>query len=133
MNIWHDIDPKRITPEDFVAVIEIPKGSKKKYELDKETGLIMLDLNRYDERSQADAYGFVSDELLSWLDVVFEKIGGGQNAVVCAHYPIQPVLTETVTDGEKLFALLERQNVRLYLCGHRHLHETYLGGSIRRA
>ena len=43
MNIWHDIDPKRISPEDFVAVIEIPKGSKKKYELDKETGLIMLD------------------------------------------------------------------------------------------
>ncbi len=33
-NIWHDIDPHRITPEDFIAVIEIPKGSKKKYELD---------------------------------------------------------------------------------------------------
>ena len=36
-NIWHDINPNRIRPEDFVAVIEIPKGSKKKYELDKET------------------------------------------------------------------------------------------------
>ena len=34
-NIWHDISPARIQPEDFVAVIEIPKGSKKKYELDK--------------------------------------------------------------------------------------------------
>ena len=42
-NIWHDISPSRIQPEDFVAVIEIPKGSKKKYELDKETGLIILD------------------------------------------------------------------------------------------
>ena len=30
-NIWHDISPSRIQPEDFVAVIEIPKGSKKKY------------------------------------------------------------------------------------------------------
>ena len=38
MNVWHDIDPARISPEDFLAVIEIPKGSKKKYELDKETG-----------------------------------------------------------------------------------------------
>jgi inorganic pyrophosphatase len=28
-NIWHDVDPKRIRPEDFLAVIEIPKGSKK--------------------------------------------------------------------------------------------------------
>ena len=43
-NIWHDINPARIQPEDFVAVIEIPKGSKKKYELDKETGLIILDV-----------------------------------------------------------------------------------------
>lgn len=43
MNIWHDINPKRISPTDFIAVIEIPKGSKNKYEMDKETGLIILD------------------------------------------------------------------------------------------
>ena len=43
MNIWHDISPERIKAEDFIAVIEISKGSKKKYELDKETGLIILD------------------------------------------------------------------------------------------
>lgn len=41
-NIWHDINPSRITPEDFIAVVEIPQNSKKKYELDKETGLIIL-------------------------------------------------------------------------------------------
>ncbi len=33
MNIWHDISPKRITPDDFFAVIEISKGDKNKYEL----------------------------------------------------------------------------------------------------
>ena len=43
INIWHDISPDRITPKEFVAVVEISKGSKKKYELDKETGLIILD------------------------------------------------------------------------------------------
>ena len=42
-NIWHDMDPKRISPNDFVAVVEISKGSKKKYELDKDTGFIILD------------------------------------------------------------------------------------------
>ena len=42
-NIWHDVDPKRISSDDFLAVIEIPKGSKKKYELDKPTGMIILD------------------------------------------------------------------------------------------
>ena len=39
-NIWHDIDEKRIRPEDFISVIEISKGGKKKYELDKQTGYI---------------------------------------------------------------------------------------------
>ena len=43
MNIWHDIDPHAITPTHFTAVIEIPAGSKKKYELDKETGFLILD------------------------------------------------------------------------------------------
>ena len=43
MNIWHDISPKRISQNDFMAVIEIEKGSKCKYELDKETGILKLD------------------------------------------------------------------------------------------
>ena len=43
MNIWHDIDPARITPKDFIAYIEITKGQKQKYELDKETGMLILD------------------------------------------------------------------------------------------
>ena len=43
MNIWHDISPKAITKDRFTAVIEIPKGSKVKYELDKATGLLRMD------------------------------------------------------------------------------------------
>ena len=43
MNIWHDISPKRITKDKFYAVIEISKGGKNKYELDKETGMLKLD------------------------------------------------------------------------------------------
>jgi len=58
-NIWHDIDPKRISPEDFVAVIEIQKGSKKKYELDKETGLIILDRILYTSTHYPANYGFI--------------------------------------------------------------------------
>ena len=45
MNIWHDIAPERITKDSFCAVIEIQKGGKVKYELDKETGLILMDLS----------------------------------------------------------------------------------------
>ena len=38
MHSWHDVKISRVTPSDFLAVIEISKGSKNKYELDKETG-----------------------------------------------------------------------------------------------
>lgn len=58
-NIWHDIAPSRINPEDFVCVIEIPKGSKKKYELDKETGLILLDRILYTSTHYPANYGFI--------------------------------------------------------------------------
>jgi inorganic pyrophosphatase len=59
MNIWHDISPERIHPEDFVAVIEISKGSKKKFELDKETGLIILDRILYTSTHYPTNYGFI--------------------------------------------------------------------------
>ena len=58
-NIWHDISPKRITAEDFICVIEISKGSKKKYELDKETGYIMLDRILYTSTHYPANYGFI--------------------------------------------------------------------------
>ena len=58
-NIWHDMDPKRVTPKDFIAVIEIPKGSKKKYELDKETGLIFLDRVLHTSTHYPANYGFI--------------------------------------------------------------------------
>ncbi len=58
-NIWHDIDNRRITPDDFITVIEIPKGSKKKYELDKETGLIILDRVLYTSTHYPANYGFI--------------------------------------------------------------------------
>lgn len=59
MNPWHDIDRSRITPENFVAIIEIPKGSKKKYELDKDTGLIKLDRILFTSTHYPSNYGFI--------------------------------------------------------------------------
>lgn len=59
MNIWHDINPSRISPEDFVGVIEIPKGYKQKYELDKETGLLILDRILYTSTHYPANYGLI--------------------------------------------------------------------------
>ena len=58
-NIWHDISPKRINKEDFICVIEISKNSKKKYELDKETGYIILDRILYTSTHYPANYGFI--------------------------------------------------------------------------
>lgn len=58
-NIWHDVAPDRIKAEDFLCVIEIPKGSRKKYELDKETGYIILDRVLYTSTHYPANYGFI--------------------------------------------------------------------------
>ena len=58
-NIWHDISPKRINPENFMCVVEISKGSKKKYELDKETGFLMLDRILHTSTHYPANYGFI--------------------------------------------------------------------------
>ena len=59
MNIWHDINPERIKKNEFISVIEISKGSKKKYELDKETGLIILDRVLHTSTHYPANYGFI--------------------------------------------------------------------------
>lgn len=59
MNIWHDIDNDRITKDEFLACIEIPRGSKKKYELDKETGMIILDRILFTSTHYPANYGFI--------------------------------------------------------------------------
>ncbi|MBQ2833389.1 MAG: inorganic diphosphatase [Clostridia bacterium] len=59
MNIWHDISPEMITPERFMAVIEIKKGGKNKYELDKATGMLKLDRVLYTSTHYPANYGFI--------------------------------------------------------------------------
>ncbi len=58
-NIWHDISPSRISPDDFVAVIEIPKGGRQKYELDKETGMLILDRILHTSTHYPANYGLI--------------------------------------------------------------------------
>ncbi len=59
MNVWHDIEPSLIRPNEYTAVIEIPAGSKKKYELDKKVGLLKLDRILYTSTHYPANYGFI--------------------------------------------------------------------------
>ena len=59
MNIWHDINKERIAKNDFIGVVEIPKGGTTKYELDKETGMLKLDRVLYTATHYPTNYGFI--------------------------------------------------------------------------
>jgi inorganic pyrophosphatase len=59
MNIWHDINEERIKKDDFISVVEITKGGKNKYELDKETGMLRLDRVLYTSTHYPANYGFI--------------------------------------------------------------------------
>jgi inorganic pyrophosphatase len=60
---WHDVTPGDRLPAEFVAVIEIPIGSKVKYELDKDTGLLRLDRILYSAVHYPANYGFIPQTL----------------------------------------------------------------------
>ncbi len=64
MNLWHDIAPG--TKEKMHVIVEIHRGSKNKYEIDKETGLIALDRVNYTTQDVPFDYGFVPQTL--WDD-----------------------------------------------------------------
>lgn len=59
MNIWHDIEEDRVKKDDFMGVVEIPKGCNNKYELDKKTGLLKLDRILYTATHYPANYGFI--------------------------------------------------------------------------
>lgn len=64
MNLLRDIDPG--TAEEMNVIVEIPKGSKNKYEIDKKTGLIALDRVHHTTQDTPFDYGFVPQTL--WDD-----------------------------------------------------------------
>lgn len=56
---WHDLLPGSKPPEQVTAVVEIPSGSRNKYELDKASGLFRLDRVLYSAVSYPGEYGFI--------------------------------------------------------------------------
>jgi inorganic pyrophosphatase len=68
LHAWHDIAPGRNAPEEITVVVEIPAGSRNKYELDKETGGFRLDRVLYSAVHYPGDYGFVPRTLAEDAD-----------------------------------------------------------------
>jgi len=109
MNIWHDIDPKRITPEEFVAVIEIQKGSKQKYELDKKTGLLILDRILYTSTHYPANYGFIPHTLADDGDPLDVLVLCSESLLPLSLVKVYPIGVITMNDNgsndEKIIAI----------------------------
>ena len=88
MNLWHEISLGDKVPEEFNVIIEIPKGSKNKYEIDKETGLIKLDRAMKTSQDYPFDYGFAPQTL--WED------NDPLDVVVLTTYPLDPSILVTV-------------------------------------
>jgi inorganic pyrophosphatase len=80
MNLLHDVVSG--TKDEMNVIIEIPKGSKNKYEIDKETGLIALDRVMHSAQDYPFDYGFVPQTL--WDD------GDALDVVLLTTYPLMP-------------------------------------------
>lgn len=109
MNVWHSLSPERITPEKFDAYIEIPKGCKSKYELDKETGLLKLDRILYTSTRYPANYGFIprtyADDLdpLDVLVLCSEKV---YPSTLIQCYPIGYIrMIDSGYNDEKIIAI----------------------------
>ena len=108
-NIWHDISPKRINSQDFICVIEITKGSKKKYELDKETGYLILDRILYTSTHYPANYGFIprtygdDNDPLDVLVICSEQI---EPMTLVRAYPIGVItMIDNGRNDEKIIAI----------------------------
>jgi inorganic pyrophosphatase len=108
-NIWHDLDPSRVSTRDFIVVVEIAKNSKKKYELDKSTGMIILDRILYTSTHYPANYGFIprtygeDHDPLDALILCSEEL---DPLVLVRCYPIGVVLMEDDGDrDEKIIAI----------------------------
>lgn len=80
MNLWHDIEPGK--SGEINTIIEINKGSKNKYEIDKKSGIIALDRVMHTAQDYPFDYGFVPQTL--WDD------GDALDIVLLTTYPLFP-------------------------------------------
>lgn len=79
MNLWHDVEPG--TSDEMNVIVEIPRGSKNKYEIDKKTGLIALDRVMHSAQDFPFDYGFVPKTL--WHD------GDALDVMILTTHPLQ--------------------------------------------
>ncbi len=99
MNPWHDIENFKDVPETVKAIIEIPKESKVKYELDKETGLLKLDRVLYSAVHYPANYGFIPQTYCDDKDPLDILVLGAEPAIPLCIIRAKPIGVMKMVDG----------------------------------
>ena len=109
MHAWHDVKPGRVTPEKFLAMIEISKGSKNKYELDKETGHLILDRVLFTSTHYPQNYGFIPLTYAKDYDPLDVLVLCSEDILPMSFVECSPIGVMTMTDNglsdEKIIAV----------------------------
>jgi len=101
MNPWHDVSIGKEIPQLFPVIIEVPKGSKVKYELDKETGLIKVDRILYSSVHYPANYGFIPQTYCDDNDPLDVLVLGQESIVPLAVMFAKPIgVMKMIDQGE---------------------------------
>lgn len=111
MHAWHDVNPNRINEDEFIALIEISKGSKNKYELDKETGRLILDRVLFTSTHYPQNYGFIPLTYADDFDPLDVLVLCSESILPMAFVKCRPIGVLTMLDNglsdEKIIAVAE--------------------------
>jgi inorganic pyrophosphatase len=98
---WHDIPIGDEAPDEFNVVIEVSKGSKVKYEIDKETGLLKVDRILYSSVVYPENYGFIPHTLADDDDPLDVLVLMQQPVLPLSILKVRPIgLLPMVDEGE---------------------------------
>ena len=109
MHSWHDVKASRVTPQRFLAMIEISKGSKNKYELDKETGHLILDRVLFTSTHYPQNYGFIPRTFANDYDPLDVLVLCSESILPMSFVECVPigvlVMTDNGLNDEKIIAV----------------------------
>ena len=118
MHSWHDVKMNRITPKQFLAMIEISKGSKNKYELDKETGHLILDRVLFTSTHYPQNYGFIPRTYADDYDPLDVLVLCSESIIPMSFVECVPIgvliMTDNGLNDEKIIAVAK--NDPFYNC-----------------
>jgi inorganic pyrophosphatase len=107
---WHDVPIGEDAPDELNIVIEVPKGSKVKYELGKDTGLLVVDRILYSSVVYPENYGFIPQTLADDDDPL--------DVIVLMQEPVQPMSILEVRPIGLLPMVDEGENDENIICVH---------------